>query len=172
MDYLVSEVSKRVVLTLIQSFALAMGVITVMMILVFGPRGGLVSILPNIVPIVFVLGLMGHAGFGLNIGTAIIASIAIGIVVDDTIHYFSHFRDELSQTRDPKKAMMAALTRVGKALCFTTLILVVGFGIFLAAESGIMTSFGILSGAAVIMALLGDLFLGPVLLSRLRVFRG
>ncbi len=171
LDYLVSEVSKRVVLTLIQSFALAMGVITVMMILVFGPRGGLVSILPNVVPIVFVLGLMGYAGFGLNIGTAIIASIAIGIVVDDTIHYFSHFRDELSQTRDPKKAMMAALTRVGKPLCFTTLILVAGFGIFLAAESGIMTSYGILSGTAVIMALLGDLFLGPVLLSRLRVFR-
>ena len=172
MDLLVSEVNNRIVLTQIQSFALAMGVITVMMILTFGLRAGLASILPNIVPIVFVLGLMGYAGYGLNMATAIIASIAIGIVVDDTIHYFSHFRDELLQTRDPKKAMMAALTRVGKALFLTTVILVAGFGVFLFSESGIMSSYGVLSGTAVLVALIGDLLLGPVLLSRLSLFHG
>ncbi len=170
MDHMVNTLNKNVILTQIQSFGLAIGMITVMMILVFGLRAGLLSLIPNVLPIVFVLGLMGYAGFGLNMATAIIASIAIGIVVDDTIHFFSHFRDELHKTGDSKLAMSAALTRVGKALCFTTLILVAGFGVFLFSDSWIMASYGILSGTAVLIALLGDLFVGPVLLARLSPF--
>jgi len=170
MDHMVHTTNKNVILTQVQSFGLAIGMITVMMVLVFGLRAGLLSLIPNILPIVFALGLMGYAGFGLNMATAIIASIAIGIVVDDTIHFFSHFRDELRKTGDSKLAMSAALTRVGKALCFTTLILVAGFGVFLFSESWIMASYGILSGTAVLVALLGDLFLGPVLLARLSPF--
>ena len=167
---MVSELNRNIVLTQIQSFSLAIGMITVMMILVFGFRAGLISLLPNALPIVFVLGLMGYAGFGLNIATSIIASIAIGIVVDDTIHFFSHFRDELRRTQDRKRAMTAALGKVGKALFFTTMILLAGFGVFLFSDSWIMASYGILSGTAVVVALVGDLFLGPVLLSRLRLF--
>ena len=170
MDLLVSGVNDRIVVTQIRSFGLAVLVITGMMILVFGWRAGLISAVPNVLPIVFVLGLMGYAGFGLNIATAIIASIAIGIVVDDTIHYFSHFRDELALSGDPAKATLNALTKVGKALCFTTSILVAGFAVFLFARLGILSSYGILSGTAVIAALAGDLFIGPVLLTRIRVF--
>ena len=170
MDFMVNELNRRVVATQIQSFGLAIGVITLMMILVFGWRAGLVSLLPNALPIVFVLGLMGYAGFRLNIATAIIASIAIGIVVDDTIHFFSHFRDELARTGDPKLAVKGALSSVGKALCFTTAILLAGFGVFLFSESWILASYGMLSGTAVAVALAGDLLLGPVLLSRLPLF--
>jgi len=169
-DTLVHKVTGRIVLTQIHSLGLALVVILGLMILLFGLKGGLVSILPNILPIVFVLGLMGHAGFDLNIATAIIASIAMGIVVDDTIHYFSHFRDEFKLTGDRKQAMLNALQKVGKAMCFTTLILAVGFAVFLLSETSILVDYGILSGIAVITALLGDLFLGPVLLTRLRVF--
>jgi len=170
MDLLVSGVNDRIVLTQIRSFGLAVAVITGMMILVFGWRAGLLSIVPNVLPIVFVLGLMGYAGFGLNIATAIIASIAIGIVVDDTIHFFSHFRDELRVTGSRDRAMVNALTKVGKALCFTTAILVAGFVVFLFADLGILASYGILSGAAVVAALAGDLFVGPALLAKVTVF--
>ncbi|MGB2982494.1 MAG: MMPL family transporter [Candidatus Bipolaricaulia bacterium] len=170
MDLLVSGVNDRIVLTQIRSFGLAVLAITGMMIVVFGWKAGLISILPNTLPIVFVLGLMGYAGFGLNIATAIIASIAIGIVVDDTIHFFSHFRDELAKTEDRELAMMNAITKVGKALCFTTSILAAGFAVFLFAQLGIMASYGILSGTAVITALAGDLFIGPVLLAKVPVF--
>ncbi|MCK4598319.1 MMPL family transporter [Candidatus Bipolaricaulota bacterium] len=163
-------VTESIVLTQIQSFGLSMLVITGLMIILFGLKGGLVSILPNTFPIVFVLGLMGHAGFSLNMATAIIASIAIGIVVDDTIHYFSHFRHEFQVTGDKEKAMVSALQGVGRALCFTSIILALGFGIFLFSGSSILVNYGILSGVAVITALLGDLFIGPVLLSKLRIF--
>lgn len=169
-DSLVHKVTRRIVLTQIQSLGLALGVILGLMLLLFGLRGGVISIVPNILPIVFVLGLMGHAGFDLNIATAIITSIAMGIVVDDTIHYFSHFRHEFKLTRDRKQAMLNALQKVGRAMCFTTLILVLGFTVFLLSETSILADYGVLSSIAVITALLGDLFLGPVLLTRLKVF--
>jgi len=171
MDQLVNTVNTRIVTTQVRSFGLAVLVITAMMILVFGWRAGLLSIVPNVLPIVFVLGLMGYAGFGLNIATAIIASIAIGIVVDDTIHFFSHFRDELAVSGDRRQAMMVALTKVGKALCFATAILAGGFAVFLFARLGILASYGILSGTAVIAALAGDLLIGPALLAKVPAFR-
>ncbi len=171
MDNMVHKVTERIVFTQIQSLGLAFLVIIGLMLLLFGLRGGLVSILPNIFPIVFVLGLMGYARFYLNIATAIIASIAIGIVVDDTIHYFFHFRHEFRMTGDRERAMKNALQKVGKALSFTSLILALGFSIFLLSETKILVNFGILSGTAIIIALLGDLFISPVLLSKLNVFK-
>ena len=170
-DNLVHRVTGRIVSTQIQSLGLAFLVILGLMLVLFGSKGGLVSILPNIFPIVFVLGLMGYARFYLNIATSIIASIAIGIVVDDTIHYFFHFRHELSLIGNRGIAMENALQRVGRALCFTSLILVLGFSIFLLSETRILIDFGILSGAAVATALLGDLFIGPVLLVKFSVFK-
>ncbi|MCK4251874.1 MMPL family transporter, partial [candidate division WOR-3 bacterium] len=171
LDNMVHKVTERIVSTQIQSLGLAFLVILGLMLLLFGLRGGLVSVLPNMFPIVFVLGFMGYAGFSLNIATAIIASIAIGIVVDDTIHYFSHFRHEFEITGNREQSMKNALQKVGRALCFTSLILVLGFAIFLLSETRILMDYGILSGIAVIMALLGDLFIGPVLLTKLRVFK-
>ncbi len=170
-DRMTHAVTESIILTQIRSLGLSMLVITALMILLFGIKGGLTSILPNIFPIAFVLGLMGHAGFSLNMATAIIASIAIGIVVDDTIHYFSHFRYELWETGDRKEAMVDSLERVGKPLCFTSVILAIGFSIFLFSGSSILVDYGILSSTAVLAALAGDLFIGPVLLSRLSVFK-
>jgi hypothetical protein len=170
MDHLVNVTTTRIVQTQIASFGIALLVITAIMVLVFGWRAGLISLLPNVLPIVFVFGLMGYAGYRLNMATAIIASIAIGIVVDDTIHFFTHFREEFRRSGHRQDAMQAALAGVGKALCLTTIILVAGFGVFLFSESGILSSYGVLSGVAVLIALLGDLFVGPVLLSRLPAF--
>jgi hypothetical protein len=109
--------------------------------------------------------------FYLNIATATIAAIAIGLVVDDTIHYFSHFRYEFGVTGQRELAMKTALQKVGRALCFTSLILVLGFLVFLFSETSILADFAILSSVAVITALLGDLFIGPVLLTRMRIFK-
>jgi predicted RND superfamily exporter protein len=171
LDHLVRNVTDRITLTQVYSLSLAFTVILVLMLLLFGLRGGSVSILPNIFPIVFVLGLMGYARFYLNIATAIIASIAIGIVVDDTIHYFSHFKHEYETTGDRNKAMMISLNNVGRALFYTSLTLVLGFTVFLFSDTSILMDFGLLSIIAIITALLGDLFIGPVLLTKLNVFK-
>ncbi|MFC1585659.1 RND family transporter [Fibrobacterota bacterium] len=170
-DNLVYETTNRIILTEVQSISLALGVILCLMCLVFGVRGGLISILPNIFPIVFLLGIMGYAGFSLNVATAIIASIAIGIVVDDTIHYFYHYKHELKECGRGDQALTEAHTRVGSALCFTSASLVLGFGIFLFSETHILVDYGLLSGLAVVVALFGDLFFGPVLLLKLKAFQ-
>jgi len=170
-DNLVHEVTERITMTQIHSFGLAFLVILGFMFLLFGIRGGLLSIIPNVFPIVFVLGLMGYAGFHLNIATAIIASIAIGIVVDDTIHYFTHFKYEFQECGERKTAMKKALQKVGPALCFTSFILALGFLIHLLSETRILFDFGILASFAVIMALLGDLFIGPTLLVKFRILK-
>ena len=170
-DSLVHKVTERITMTQIHSFGLAFLVILLFMFLLFGFRGGLLSIVPNVFPIVFVLGLMGYAGFNLNIATAIIASIAIGIVVDDTIHYFTHFKHEFQECGERRTAMRKALQKVGPALCFTSIILALGFLIFLLSETSILFDFGILASLAVVMALLGDLFVGPTLLVKFNIFK-
>jgi len=170
-NVLLDKVTSRIVLTQIKSLGSAFLVILGLMMLLFGFKGGLVSMLPNIFPIVFVLGLMGWAGFHLDVGTAIVASIAIGIVVDDTIHFFSHFRQEFNITGNRELAMKNALRNVGGAICFTSLMIVAGFSVFLLSEMSILAAFGILSIVAIITALLGDLFIGPVLLTRFNVFK-
>lgn len=170
-DNLVYHTTKRIVTTQIKSITLAATIIMLLMIFIFGLKGGLVSIIPNIFPIVSLLGLMGYAGFRLDIATAIIASIAIGIVVDDTIHYFSHYKYELKAAGNREQAMINAHMSVGSALCFTTIILALGFLIFLLSETRILFHYGLLSCIAVTIALLGDLFIGPVLLVKLNVFK-
>lgn len=170
-DNLVFHTTKRIVTTQIKSITLAATIIMLLMTFIFGLKGGLVSIIPNIFPIVFLLGLMGYAGFRLDIATAIIASIAIGIVVDDTIHYFSHYKYELKAAGNREQAMINAHMSVGSALCYTTIILALGFLIFLLSETRILFHYGLLSCIAVTIALLGDLFIGPVLLVKLKVFK-
>jgi len=170
-DNLVYHTTQRIVTTQIKSITLAATIIMLLMIFIFGLKGGLVSIIPNIFPIVSLLGIMGYAGFRLDIATAIIASIAIGIVVDDTIHYFSHYRYELKAAPNREQAMVNAHMSVGSALCYTTIILALGFLIFLLSETRILFHYGLLSCIAVTIALLGDLFIGPVLLVKLKVFK-
>jgi len=168
---LFEAVNRYIVQTQMRSLLLAFAIILTLMLVNFGIKGGMLSVLPNIFPIVFIFGLMGYAGFALNVGTTIIAAIAIGLVVDDTIHYFSHFRYELQRCGDRPQAAEAAVEGVGSALCFASAALILGFGIFLFSESAVLVDFGILSGVGIITALLGDLFLSPVLLVRYRVFR-
>lgn len=169
-DNIIHEASSDILITQIQSLGLSLLIIFLMMIFVFGLRGGLVSILPNMFPIVFVLGLMGYAHFSLNMATATIAAIAIGLVVDDTIHYFSHFSHEFELSGNRELAMKNALQKVGRVICFTSLTLALGFFIFLFSEISILVDFAILSSIAVVTALLGDLFIGSILLVKLRVF--
>jgi len=170
-DFLVNQITQRIIITQANSLRTAFAVILILMLLIFGIKLGFLSILPNVFPVIFFLGLMGWANFRLNMATAIIASVAIGMVVDDTIHYFTHFKHEYRQSGDIHIAMRTALLKVGRALIFTSLILVAGFLIFIFSQTRILLDFGILSSVAVLTALLGDLFIGPVLLSTFDVMR-
>ena len=167
---LFDSVSANLVSTQLKSMGLALLIISFLMLFVFGVKTGLISILPNLFPILIIFGVMGYFSFPLNIGTAIIAAIAIGIVVDDTIHYVSHFQTARRRTTNAAEAAQEALHEVGSALVYTSIALTLGFGIFLLSEGKILGDFGILSGLGIVTALLGDLFLTPVLLVKLGSF--
>ena len=146
----------------IQSFSIVLAILTVLMILVFRSfRIGLVAMIPNVMPIAVMLGLLGWLGMALDGFTAMMASVAIGIGVDDTIHFMHHLRAELRRGATLSEAITATLTGVGRALTFTSVVLALGFGVFMLATFLGTVHLGFLAAVAVVSALLADLLVLP-----------
>ncbi len=166
---LLSHVSDRIVASQLSSLFVALGVICVMLVLVlWSVRVGLSAMLPNLLPIGLTVGLMGWLGVTLNITTVMIASIALGIAVDDTIHFLIRARDETRRTGDAEQGIEDALRSVGRALVFTTCVVSGGFLVLLLATLTPARHFGALSAVAMCTALAADLVLLPVLLRWIR----
>jgi predicted RND superfamily exporter protein len=125
---------------------------------------GLLSMVPNFLPVAFTFGVMGLLGIPLNLFTTPFACIALGIAVDDTIHFIARFRIEFRRERDYRKATYGTMESVGKALIFTSFIFTAGFFIFLVSGFQVTRNFGALVGFTVLGALTADLFLLPVLI--------
>jgi predicted RND superfamily exporter protein len=119
---------------------------------------------PNLLPIAIILGAMGYLEIPIDMANLLIASVALGIAVDDTIHYIFHFRVHHRQHGDANAAIAHSLKHSGRALVSTSIILSAGFFVFLSATMYSLQRFGALIGATVIIALLVDLILTPALL--------
>jgi predicted RND superfamily exporter protein len=129
-------------------------------------RLGLLSMVPNVFPVVVLFGIMGWAGIDLNISTSMIAAMAIGIAVDDTIHYMVAFGAELRATSDRGAAAAATVRRVGQPIVVTSVALAAGFLVVCLSSFQPIEYFGILASLTMVVALLADLFLLPALLAR------
>ncbi len=150
----------------VQSFGLALVVISVLLLGIFGSkRIGLIAVLPNVFPVLTIFGLMGYLGIPLDSDTLLIAPIIIGIAVDDTIHFLTHYRAELLQHGNNAQAIILTIREVGQAVVFTTIILAMGFLMFILSIQEGLSHFGIFSATALVAALLADLFLLPALLT-------
>ncbi len=148
-----------------QSIFIASIAIFALMILLFRSlRFALISMVPNLVPIVLTLGTMGLLKIPLNIATAPVAAIALGIAIDDTIHFLARFRREFRRERNYERAIENTLHSVGKPILITSIVLAAGFCIFLFSNFQPSQNLGILIGFAVIGAVFADLILLPVLL--------
>lgn len=149
----------------IQSLSLAMLIIFGMMFLVFrSVPVGLVSIIPNILPILINFGIMGILGIRLDAATSIISAIAIGIIVDDTIHFLYQFGKEIKEGKSYQEAMHGALLKKGRPIVFTSMILFFGFGIVAFSNFVPTMQFGLLTAGMMVTALLADLIILPALL--------
>jgi len=147
------------------SFVFVIVVISLLMILTLGSfQGGLISIIPNIIPAIFTFGMMGLLGVPLDGDTMVMAPVIIGLAVDDTVHFITHYRDALMQGRTPDQAVRDTLREVGQAITFTSLILGLGFGILAFSSYGGMSKLGIFGSTGIFVALLCDLFLLPALI--------
>lgn len=133
--------------------------------ILYGMAAGSVAMIPNIFPVVIVFGLMCHLGLEIDIGTMMTASVAMGVAVDDTIHYLSWFRDNLDSGKSRVESVIETYRRVGPAMTQTTI--VGGLGLFVFALSTFTPTqrFGTLMLVMLVAALVGDLILLPALLA-------
>lgn len=148
-----------------KSFTLACLIILLVMGFVLRSfLGGVTVLLPNIIPVLFTYGLLGWLGMPLNLVTAAVASVAIGIAVDDSIHFLMRYQRELDKDSDIPGALKRTILGTGRAIFYSSVILAAGF--LAVAASNFMPSlqFGLLSGFAIVMALFANLLLLPVLL--------
>jgi len=149
-----------------QSYMIAFAVITLMMIMLIGSlRIGLISMLPNLGPVIAVMGIMGWASIPLDMFTMLIASIAIGLAVDDTVHFMYHFRRYFDRSGDVKDAVHRTFHTSGRAMLTTSIVLSLGFFIFMFASMNNLFYFGLLTGLAIVFALAADLLLSPALMA-------
>ncbi|MCP4333825.1 MAG: MMPL family transporter [Gammaproteobacteria bacterium] len=146
------------------------GAILLMFIVLFrAPRLALAAIVPNIISAGLILGLMGWIGIPLDIMTITIAAINIGIGVDDSIHYIHRFRGEFLQDGNFWMAIRRCHNSIARAMYYTSVTVVLGFSILSLSNFIPTIYFGVLSGLAMITALIANLMLLPVLIARFQL---
>jgi len=123
-----------------------------------------IAIIVNIVPVSIIFGFMGVANVPLDMMTITIASISIGIAVDNTIHYIYRYMHEYEKTHDAKISMMNSHSSIGVAMFYTSIIIMVGFSVLVLSNFMPTIYFGLLTMMAMFMAILSDLLLLPVML--------
>jgi predicted RND superfamily exporter protein len=163
--YLVNKLVKNIVDSQVQSLSVAFLIIFGMLFIVFRSLSiGFISIIPNMLPIIFNLGLMGLAGIPLNTATAIISAVAIGIAVDDTIHFLNQYQNEKQRGKNMRQATVTAIETKGVPTMTTSLILIGGFGVLVISSFVPTAQFGFLSAMIMLFALISDLLILPAVL--------
>lgn len=137
----------------------------IMSILFVNVKAGALSLIPNLFPIVLNFGIMGIFGIPLNTGTAMVAAIAIGIAVDDTIHLMSRYNSEMRILQSQDKAVDVCIHAEVRPVISTSVALSLGFAVLGFSNFVPVISFGLLSAIVMVFAIIGDLFITPILLS-------
>ena len=163
---LVYKTQRQLLYSLRESIGMATVLISFVMIFVLrSPAAGLVSMIPNIFPIVVVFGALGWLGIKVDIGIMMTASVALGVAVDDTIHFVWWFRHGIREGMDQRHATLYAYERCGTAMTQTTLIAGLGLAVFATSTFTPTQQFGYLMITILSAALVGDLILLPAMLS-------
>ncbi len=153
------------IVSLSRSYLFALLVITPVMILLIGNiRRGLLAMIPNLIPVYLVLCLMGALDIPLDASTLLIGAIIIGLAVDDTIHFMHKFNRYYEDCGDARQAVRETLTTTGAALLFTSLVLTLGFSVFLGGYMRNGVWFGLLSCSGAIVAFAADILVAPALM--------
>ncbi len=163
--YLVNKLVKNIVDSQVQSLSVAFLIIFGMLFIVFRSVSiGFISIIPNMLPIIFNLGFMGLAGIPLNTATAIISAVAIGIAVDDTIHFLNQYQNERQIGKSIRQATATAIETKGVPIMTTSLILIGGFGVLVVSSFVPTIQFGLLCSIIMLFAVVSDLAILPAVL--------
>ena len=161
-----AHMQKDVTDTLLNSIGLAIGLVSLMMLLIFRSIKMIpLFIIPNVLPIVLVVGVMGWLGITIDMGVAISGAIIIGVAVDDTIHFLIKYREARGRGQNLKESLSYVFSYAGSAIIFTTVVLSAAFLIFMFSHFAPNVNFGVVTAIALMIAVLVDLVMLPALLS-------
>ena len=159
-----ADLTEKIVYSLAWSIIIALVAITMIMALLFKtPKMVIIALVPNLLPLIVVGGVMGFMNVDIKPSTAVIFTIALGIAVDDSIHYLARFRIEYLKRKAMLPALTATTIRTGRALVITSLILIAGFGTLITSAFTSTAMMGILVCTTIFAALIADLFVLPSL---------
>jgi predicted RND superfamily exporter protein len=171
MAYLIGGWLDRIISAQKKGVGISFIVISALMIIAFRSlRAGLWSMIPNMLPLLVLGGYVGFAWDFTDSDTFMLAMLAIGMGVDDTIHFLTRYRLELKRDDDEEKALTRTYHYAGRGIVMTTLILTIGFSPFILCQYFSLQILGTLLPMVLIVALLADLLLLPAL-ARLRLLR-
>lgn len=163
---LMSEMEQYIVSSQISSFSLAFVLVALVMFVVLrSVKLGLIALVPNLAPVLLGLGLMSMLRVPLDPGTVMVASISLGLVVDDTVHLMTRVRQKLGSGAELTEAFAQAVPEVGRAVVSTSVILCAGFGVLTFGSFRPNVFLGGVTAMVVVLAVLADLFLLPALFS-------
>ncbi|MDY6148898.1 MAG: MMPL family transporter [Porphyromonas sp.] len=153
------------------SFAISLLIIGLLMMLVFGSvRIGLIGLIPNVTPALVVGGLMGWLGYPLDMMTATIMPMILGLAVDDTIHFINHGHLEFDRQGNYRGAILRSFRTIGTPIILTSVVICANFAIYTSSECISFVHMGILSVAGIVSALFADLCVTPLLFQKFRLF--
>jgi predicted RND superfamily exporter protein len=163
-EMLLSKASDVLAIEQTKGLLLSAVLILGLLFLQLGWRDGLIATPPNVLPVVMVLGIMGFGGISLNVGTSLIASAALGIAVDDTMHLMGRVNETKRRWGVRVGAILEAILTVGRPVVFVWASVTAGFLVLVLSDFAVVRDLGALMAICMTLCLLGDLFLLPAML--------
>ena len=162
---LYSNMLNSLITSQVSAFWVVFAAIYVMFLVLFrSPQIAAYAMIPNVLPVLTVLGIMGFMGVRLDMMTIMIASVSLGIGADGAIHYIFRYKKELAACGDVVEAVHRSHASIGRAILFTSLVVVVGFWILVLSNFTPTVYFGLFTGLTMLAALAGSLILLPLCL--------
>ena len=150
---------------------MALAALTILLVIAIGlrsPRLGAVAMIPNLIPVLLFFGLLGLGVAPLSLPTSLIGCVALGIAIDDTVHFMVRYREERGRGASPEEAAARCTLLVGRPIAVTSFVLVAGFLVVTFSDFATLQEFGWLSAITMAICLVNDLVLLPALLVRFR----
>jgi hydrophobe/amphiphile efflux-3 (HAE3) family protein len=162
----IDEIAWGQALSLLSAFVI---IFVILALLFTSARVGAIALIPNALPVIAYFGILGLSGVYLNTTTGLVACLVLGIAVDDTIHYLSHFNSEARRLADERKGVIGALRHVGRPITYTSIALCLGFLVLVTAQMRSQVEFGVLAAVTLAFAWLVDVTFTPALAARMRI---
>ncbi|MBU1436005.1 MAG: MMPL family transporter [Gammaproteobacteria bacterium] len=160
-----AHIGERNMASMMKSLPLAMLIISVLLVFSLKSwRLGVISLIPNLVPAILGFGLWKLWSGEINLGLSVVASMSLGIIVDDTVHFLAKYKNARDEGRDTEQAIRYAFHSVGHALLITTVVLVCGFSVLVFSNFRLNSDMGLLTGIIIVVALIIDFLFLPAFL--------